>query len=70
MDGGSDLSQRERGLDRLIAHLTAFDPDAQCARERLEGTIGVALTTLLVAALSPRSAPRPLARLQLVAAAA
>lgn len=70
MHMGQSLSPRDRRLDLLAAHIAGFDPDAPRARERLEGAIGVDLTRLLVAALSPRSAPGPLARTQLVAVAA
>jgi hypothetical protein len=70
MERGPNVSQRDRRLDLLAAHMAGFDPDAPRARDRLEEELGTGLTTLLVAALSRRSAPVPLARTRLVAAAA
>jgi hypothetical protein len=61
MDVAGRASQREVGLDLLAAHLACLDPDADCARVRLERAIGSDLATLLVAALS-RSVSGPLAR--------
>jgi hypothetical protein len=69
MDSAGRPSQRELGLDRLAAHLAVFDPGRERARDRLEDSIGSDLATLLVAALSHRSAGVPLAR-PLAAAAA
>ena len=57
------ITQRERGLDLLAAHLAGLDPDTERACDRLERTIGSDLAKLLVAALSKRSVNRrPLAR--------
>lgn len=70
MHEGPRLSQRDRRLDLLAAHIAGFDPDTPRARERLEDELGSDLARLLVAALSRRSAPGPLARTQLVAVAA
>jgi hypothetical protein len=64
------MSRRDRRLDLLAAHLAGFDPETERARDRLEDEIGSDLATLLVAALSRKSAPFPLARAQLVAVAA
>jgi hypothetical protein len=61
MELAARMTQREVGLDRLAAHLTALDPDTDPARARLERKIGADLATLLVAALS-RSVTSPLAR--------
>jgi hypothetical protein len=66
----SRLSRRDRRLDLLATHLAGLDPETERARDRLEGQIGGDLATLLVAALSRKSAPVPLARAQLVAVAA
>jgi len=57
------------GNDLIAAHLSALDPDADRARDRLERAIGPDLATLLVAALSRRSVTGPSAR-PLAAAAA
>lgn len=57
------ITQRERGLDLIAAHLAGLDPDTERARARLERRIGSDLATLLVAALSKRSVNRrPLGR--------
>ena len=61
-------SQRDVGLDRLAAHLAAFDRDIESARDRLKREIGPDLATLLVAGLKSRSVTRPLARTSAVAA--
>jgi hypothetical protein len=57
------LTQREKGLDLIAAHLAGLDSDVEPARHRLEHAIGADLATLLVAALSKRSmsqlVPRP-----------
>ena len=70
MHEGPRLPQRDRGLDLLAVHIAGFDPDTRRARERLEAELGGDLATLLVAALSRRSAPGPLARTRRVAVAA
>lgn len=70
MEQGPRVSQRDRRLDLLAAHIAGFDPDTPRARDRLEQELGGDLATLLVAALSRRSTPVPLARAQLVAVAA
>ncbi len=51
MDRPASTSPREEGLDLLAAHLAAFDPDREDARERLDRTIGADLAMLLVTAL-------------------
>lgn len=70
MQEGPRLSERDRRLDVLAAHIAGFDRDAPSARERLEAELGGDLTRLLVAALARRYAPAPLARARLVAVAA
>ena len=62
------LTQREKGLDLIAAHLAGLDSDVEPARHRLEHAIGADLATLLVAALSKRSVSHPLARPIAVAA--
>jgi len=49
------LTQREKGLDLIAAHLAGLDSDVDRARDRLADAIGADLATLLVAALSKRS---------------
>jgi hypothetical protein len=61
-------SQRDVGLDRLAAHLAAFDPETESARDRLKREIGPDLATLLVAGLKSRSVTRPFAGTRAVAA--
>ena len=70
MQLGPRLSQRDRRLDLLVTHLAGLDPDTVRARDRLEDKIGSDLATLLVAGLSRKIVPVPLARAQLVAVAA
>ncbi|MBV8480671.1 MAG: hypothetical protein JOY72_10250 [Actinobacteria bacterium] len=52
MELAAGITSREEGLDLLAAHLDAFDPDREDARERLDRTIGADLAMLLVTALS------------------
>jgi len=63
------VSRRDAGLELIAAHLSAFDPDAERARERLEREIGAGLATLLVDALSRRSTRVAAERLLAAAAA-
>jgi hypothetical protein len=50
-----DVGRRGRGNALLLAHCASFDPNAECARQRLEHALGPELARRLVRALTARS---------------